>query len=163
MVEVKLRDGSRVRLRPIRKDDVGGMVDLFHRFSEETIQQRFFESIEDMTEEKAQYYVNVDYKDTYALVAELPRKKQLIGVARYMGSDGEAEFAIVIADEWQNRGLGTIMFKHLIRIARENGLKKLIGIVYKSNPRMIHIIEKTGLHLTVSEADRDALEFELRL
>ncbi|MFH1788163.1 MAG: GNAT family N-acetyltransferase [Candidatus Altiarchaeota archaeon] len=160
---VALRDGSKILLRPIKKSDAHFMIDLFHRFSEETIFERFFESIKDMTLDELKFYLDVDEKERFALVAELSGKGILLGVARYMGNGESAEFALVVADEWQGKGLGTLMLKHLIEIARENGVNTLTGLVFKSNSHMIHLIKMTGLPFTSCSVDNDILMYALRL
>lgn len=136
---------------------------MFSRFSVETIHERFFEEIKEMTPEKVKFYVNVDGINNFALVAEVPGDDKLVGVARYMGTGNDAEFAIVIEDAWQGKGLGTLMFSRLLDIAKSNGLTKLFGYTLKNNADMIHIAEKTGHPYTLKDDDDQTLLIEIKL
>src|SRR3954470_21083690 len=91
--DVVLSDGGTVHVRPIRSDDDARILDLHSRLSADTIYFRFFTPLPRLGPELLQRFVNVDYADRMALVAEL--NSELVAVARYdrlPGSD-EAEVA----------------------------------------------------------------------
>ncbi|MFH1834946.1 MAG: GNAT family N-acetyltransferase [Methanobacteriota archaeon] len=96
-------------------------------------------------------------------MGENPSDGKLVGVARYMGDGRGFEFAIVLVDKWQNKGLGRIMLRRLVDAARSNGIKSLFGLVYKNNNQMIRLIEKTGISYTVDSFDEETLKFDLNL
>ena len=129
--EVVLRDGARVRLRPIRAEDEAGLVDLYGRLSRHTAYQRFFSVMRRLPPDWAHFLANVDSRRRYALVAERPDADgpALVAVARYEPSEDPdvAEVAFVVQDLWQNRGLGTLLLRDLLRAAAANGIVYAIG------------------------------------
>jgi acetyltransferase len=93
-----------------------------------------------------------DYDRELALVAEGRRedgKRFILGVARLSKQPGgnDAEYAIVIADAWQNRGLGTQLLKLLVQVARDEKLSSLHGMIMSQNVEMQHVAEKLGFKL----------------
>src|SRR5438270_5869567 len=101
-----LSDGGTVHLRPIRPDDGDRLVTFFHRWSAETVYRRFFTVRSDLTSTEVTRFVNVDYRDRVAIVAEL--SGEMVAVARYdrLPDTDEAEVAFVVEDAHQGRGLG---------------------------------------------------------
>src|SRR4051812_42021184 len=101
-----LRDGVRVRVRPIRPDDRDALVAAFDRLSPESRYRRFFGPIHELSPQVLDHLTRVDHADHEALVA-LDEDGAIVAVARYVrtGPD-ESEPAVVVADDWQRRGLG---------------------------------------------------------
>jgi acetyltransferase len=110
--EVTLKNGARVRVRPILPEDEARLVTLYGRLSRHTAYERFFTVMKRLPANWAHHFANVDYRRRMALVVErdLEWRPEVIGVAMYEASEeGEtAEVAIVIQDHWQGRGLGCI-------------------------------------------------------
>ena len=85
----------------------------------------------------------------------------LIGVARYVRENGDAEFAIVVADAWQGRGIGRRLLAKLIAVARRRGLQRLYGDILRINQPMLQLVQKLGFKLgphedpTLTRATRD--------
>ena len=102
------------------------------------------------------------------LVAERPRlgfwEPQIVGVARMINvrNAREAEVAVVVADVWQGKGLGTKLVFGLIEMGRTRGLKRLFGYVLFENQVMRHVCRKLGFAMRYS-ASEDALEAEIKL
>jgi len=146
--QVTLKDGSKVLVRSIRPSDENLMHELLHSFSKETIYHRFFAMIADMSSEQLKYYVNVNYEERMAIVGviKVEDREKIIAVARYDldRPTNMAEVAVVVEDEWQNRGLGSFLLKYLAQIARTRGISGFTAEVMPDNFRMLHLLNKTS-------------------
>ena len=142
--EVTLRDGARLRLRPIRPEDQDRLIEFYDRLSRHTAYQRFFTVMKRLPPNWAHLLANVDYERRLALLAEHGSHEdpELVGVARYepTGQADTAEIAFVIQDGWQNRGLGTLMLDALLAAAEARGIRRFRAYVLASNARMIDLL-----------------------
>jgi len=147
-VDVPLRDGSSVRLRPIRPDDDGLMIALFNRFSPRTVFLRFHHAIGEMTKEEVQRYTHVDYHDTFALVATMgePPEERIIAVGRYarLGNSDRAEVAFVVEDGHQGQGISTHLLHRLAAAARGKGIRAFEAEVLGENNEMMAVFRDSG-------------------
>lgn len=103
-----------------------------------------------ITREYIERLVNVDYARDMALAATaMLEEETLIGVARYvLDKDGRAaEFAVVVADAWQGRGIGKRLMAKLIDTARRRGVKRLYGDILATNRPMIELVRSLGFQL----------------
>jgi RimJ/RimL family protein N-acetyltransferase len=145
--EVQLRDGTRVRMRPIRPDDEPRLAALYEHLSQDSRYHRFFSVMRRLPPDWAHFLANVDYVRRFALVVEAPGEPEtLIAVARYepTSDTGCAEVAFAVQDAWQNRGLGTILFRALLEAAGANGIKRFCACVLADNRRMLDLIVRFG-------------------
>lgn len=148
--EVRLEDGTLVKIRPILPDDAPRLQEGFKMLTPESIYMRFLESFRELSDEQAHYFANVDYDSRMALVGTITqdRDEQVIGVARYdlLGSDTScrAESAVIVADPYQGLGLGTILMIRLIEYARANGVTCFLGTIHNANTRIMSFIKKGG-------------------
>ncbi len=145
---VTLPDGVRVPIRPIHPDDAAAL-QTFHRIlSEQSVYLRFFAALPELADDRARYFAGADGRDRVALVALDPASPgTIIGVLRYdrlPGTD-RAEYAAVITDRWQGRGLGMAMSQCLIAIARRGGIRTFIAFTLPENDRMRHLFGDLGL------------------
>jgi RimJ/RimL family protein N-acetyltransferase len=142
--EVILRDGARLRLRPIRPEDQDRLIAFYGRLSQHTAYQRFFTVMKRLPPDWARLLANVDYARRLALLAEHgpADAPELVGVARYEPTDraDTAEIAFVIQDAWQNRGLGTLMLDALLAAAEARGIRRFRAYVLATNARMIDLL-----------------------
>jgi RimJ/RimL family protein N-acetyltransferase len=142
---VLLRDGTRVRMRPIRGADAPRLVALYDRLSRDTRYQRFFSVMRRLPPDWARFLAEVDYRSRLALVVEAPADPaMLIAVARYGPADepGTTEVAFVVQDDWQDRGLGTVLFDELLAAAAVNGIHRFRAWVLADNRRMLDLIAR---------------------
>lgn len=144
--EIALRDGARVRIRPIRPADASRLVELYGRLSEHTAYQRFFTIMRRLPPDWARMLATVDYRRRLALIAEHDAEAgpELIGVARYEpAGDDAVEIALVVQDRWQKRGIGTALLGALLAAATARGIRKFRAWVLADNRRMLDLLERT--------------------
>ncbi len=146
-----LRDGTEVRIRPIRPDDEPLMKEMFYSFTQQTVYLRFHSAVKAMPHEQLQLFCNIDYDTEMALVAVVGpvEQEEIIGMGRYLmdPSRESAELAFVVRDDWQRRGLGTVLFQKLIEIGRANGIRTFWADVLVENSGMLKIFHRSGLQI----------------
>jgi RimJ/RimL family protein N-acetyltransferase len=136
---VVLRDGFRVLVRPVRSTDTWLLAEGFARLSERSRRMRFLGKKEGLSAGELRYYADVDHHDHEALVALDPAGGRVAGVARYVRDAGDpqaAEIALTIADDWQGRGLGTVLLARLSDRARQEGIGRFTAVVSCDNVPM---------------------------
>lgn len=145
---VRGTDGTAVRIRPIRPSDARMEQDFVRGLSAETRYFRFMDSLAELSPRMLERFTNIDYDREVALVALAGsgNAETEVGVARYVKEpDGRScEFAIVIADDWQTRGIGRQLMVRLIDSARDRGLEEMFGLVLASNGRMLRFCDRLG-------------------
>jgi acetyltransferase len=159
-----LKDGSEVLIRPIRPEDEPLMVKFHRALSEQSVYYRylgFLKLDERIAHERLTRICFNDYDREIALVAQGADGKagqdEILGVARLSKCHGlnEAEFALVIADRWQHRGLGSQLLKILIQVGRTEKLNRIVGNVLPENHRMQQLCRKLGfkIHKPIGEGE----------
>jgi acetyltransferase len=148
VTDVPLRDGTLLHVRPIRPEDAEMERAFVDGLSEQTRYFRFFYHLHELTPAMLARFTQVDYDRELALVAidESGGKRAIVGVARYTRNpDREsAEFAVVVTDAWQNRGVGYRLMKRLIESARQRGFARLEGAVLRANTNMLKFTDSLG-------------------
>ncbi len=125
-------------IRPIRPNDKGMLSDGLRRLSPQSAQRRFLTPKRSFSRAELRYLTEVDGRDHVALVAEYPADptRRLIAVARFvrLQDDPEAaEVAVTVADEWQGRGLGSLLGRHLAHSARNRGIRRFTATMQSDN------------------------------
>lgn len=146
---VSLRDGTRVTIRPVIPDDKERFLDGFSRLSPRSRYRRFMAPLDELTPDMLAQFTEVDYVDHFAYVALLADEpgERGIGVARYVRLEDEpdvAEAAVTVIDEFQGRGLGTILLEALGEVALENGIRSFRGYLLLENRPMLELLEQMG-------------------
>jgi RimJ/RimL family protein N-acetyltransferase len=160
-VEAILRDGARVRIRPLEPEDRGELADGFARLSADSRFHRFMTPMPRLSKRHLDQLMDVDHRDREALVAET-HDGQFLAVARYVRTTpGRAEAAIVVADDWQGCGLGTVLLDRLADRAREEGLTTFEAVALASNAQAIALLEAAGG--VVAERAGTEVHFEIPL
>jgi acetyltransferase len=120
--------------------------------SEDALRGRFFQVVKKISHEMLIRFCNIDYEREMAIVTELKEgeKKRIIAIGRVIIEPDFrfGEFAIVVHDDFQGKGLGYKLADMLIGVAHEKGLRELYGIVLTDNTRMLRLCEKLGFHIT---------------
>lgn len=159
VVDVALRDGSALHVRPVSRRDAPAINAFLKALSPESIGFRFFGSPN--LDWVTQWSVDVDYSDRYALIATSGPEQTVVAHAAYMRLDARrAEVAFMVSDAWQGRGIATIMLAHLAAAAQEHGITTFFAEVLPHNRRMIDVFVESGFPATRHLKD-DVIEIEL--
>lgn len=134
-----LRDGTPVLIRPIGKDDKEAERDFIEALSPESRRLRFLGQMHHPSEKLLEALTDIDHVHDVAFAATLPgQQERFIGVSRYSAdsSGANCECAVTVDDRWHNRGLGTVLMKHLIEVARSRGIATMYSIDAAENTSM---------------------------
>ncbi|MFC1853519.1 GNAT family N-acetyltransferase, partial [candidate division CSSED10-310 bacterium] len=141
-----LQDGSMVHIRAIRATDKLQLREGFHKLSLNTIYFRFHQAKQDLSARELTYFTEIDFINHVALVVTITvaETEIILAVGRYIvtASNSEcksAEVALIVSDDHQDRGIGTILFQHLVTIARAGGITLFQAEVLAINHRMFRI------------------------
>jgi acetyltransferase len=160
-----LSDGQEVLIRPIKPEDEPLKYEMLASCSEETLKGRYFQRLKNLTHDMLMRLCNIDYDREIAIVAEIKetQKKRLVGAGRLMIEPDfrSGEFAVVIHDDYQAKGLGYKLIDMLIGIAQEKGLEKFMGYVLTNNQKMLRLVRKLGF--TVEDTPDGTSKVELTL
>ncbi len=159
VVDVALRDGSTLEIRPVSPGDGEAIKAFLQKLSPESIGFRFFgaPSLDWVVE----WSVDVDYADRYALIAATGPERAIVGHGAYVRLDERrAEVAFMVSDAWQGRGIATIMLAHLAAAAQEHGISTFFAEVLPHNRRMIDVFGESGFPVK-RHVKQDVIEIEL--
>ena len=149
--KVRMRDGTPITLRPIKPEDEPLWLALLASCSRESIYSRFRYFFFWQSHEVASRYCYIDYDRELAIVAESGEgpERRFIGVGRLVAEPGRtsAEYAVLVQDAWQDKGLGGLMTDTCLGIARDWGVRTVTAITTTDNPRMIAVFEKRGFRI----------------
>ena len=159
-----LRDGRPVEIRALRPDDEADMLAAIDRTGTESLQRRFFATKRHFSEKEKAFFMNVDFVNHVALVAEVCEsgKPVIVAGGRYVVSSGAAEVAFVVVDTYQGQGIGSILARHLIGVARAAGQTQLVADVLPENKAMRSVLGKLGFQMSRS-ADPQVVRLTLSL
>jgi len=145
----QVRGGGTVLIRPVRMTDEDALQRLFYELSDESTYKRFLAHKSVHPHEEIQELVDSDYESSMGLVVCEPERGDIIGMARYDVDPATklAEIAFVVHDDWQRRGLGTLLLKRMTEIARAKGLTGFRADVLASNKAMLMVFHRSGLEL----------------
>ncbi len=147
--DVVLRDGSTVHVRPARPEDWPALLEFYRSLSLEARTFRFFSSAVNL-ETAARRDCDIDYVNSFTLVATAGPEQKVIGVASYFRVDTDrAEVGFAVADAYRGRGLGTILLGHLAEVAAANGINVFEAVVMPTNYEMIRVFRDSGFPVEV--------------
>jgi GNAT superfamily N-acetyltransferase len=153
--ELELRDGRTVQVRAVEAEDVDRLRRLFFRLSPATVHLRFFQPVKTPSERMLRHLAGVDHDRREALAAVYD--DEIVAVARFDRWDGRnaAEVAILVQDDWQATGLGTLLMNELAAEARDHGLTEFTATVLGENRRALsllhHLSHDSRVHLDHGE------------
>jgi acetyltransferase len=175
-----MKDGTRITVRPIRPEDEPLMVGFHKLLSDQSVYQRFFRQLRLDTRVAHDRLVRIcfgDYSRDIALVAELAEEgaaeskdvqaavePRIVAVGRLnrLHARNEAEVAVLIADGYQHRGLGTEILRRVVQVAREERMGRLSAEVLTTNIAMQRMFRRMGFHLESPDGS-DSIHAELQL
>lgn len=147
-----LRDGTVLYVRALRFDDAERLCAFHASLSPETIYARFFHMLLELTSAEVAVLMRLDYVNRMALVATTGPDVEaaLVGIARYARIGPQvAEIAAVVQDQWQGRGIGTALLRHLATYACVQGVTTFCGVIQARNTRAIGLLRACGFPCTL--------------
>ncbi len=162
---LKLRDGSPIHVRAIRPDDANRERAFVAAMSDTSRYYRFFHSLTSLSDEMIARFTQLDYSREMALIALTSDESEIVGVSRYHpNANGvSVEFAIAIADQWQQKGVGRLLMDKLIHCARDAGFVSIEGSVLQANVGMLKLVAALGFQAEQSPDARNATRVVLAL
>jgi acetyltransferase len=154
----RLPDGTRVFLRPLREADLQHAQEYFGGLSEQSKYLRFMTPTPNLTPETLALVVDVLHAARAGItvaIVDHDHGERLIGGARIVPTErrGTCEFALSIVDQWQGRGLGTVLMREAVRLARQLGYHRIEGTVLSINSKMLRVARRLKFHLHVNPQD----------
>jgi acetyltransferase len=144
-----LADGTKLTMRHIASTDAAREQAFVHGLSPQSRYLRFHGTLKDLSNKELKRFTEPDSRNEVALIVLRSGEtgEEEIGVARYVIDSDRAncEFAIVVADAWQKRGIGTRLMNALINHIQASGVKRISGSVLKRNSAMLKFIKQLGV------------------
>lgn len=165
----QLLDGTDILIRPTRPEDAELVQKFVHNLSAESRYLRFMTTVNELSTRMLVQFTQIDYSREMALVAVKREGEDAqeieVGVSRYIiNPDAEScEFALVVADAMQGKGLGRQLMLTLMDAAREHGLKRMEGVVLKHNANMLKLMRDLGFKVRTSPEDAQMKLVSIRL
>lgn len=161
---VTLKDDLSFFVRPIRPEDAPLLSALFQRLSPRSVYLRFFSPLKHLPHSMLARFTQIDYDREIALVAirEEAESELLLAVARVTRGRNpqQGEFAVLVDDAWQGKGIGAELLLRCLRIAKEMGMERAVGLVLAENTQMLALGRKLGFAFRRTE---DLQETELSI
>jgi len=155
--KIQLNDGTDITIRPIRPEDAEIEQKFVSELSNETKYFRFMNYLQELSQEMLVRFTQIDYYNEMALIAVTSdgSDEEQIAVARYMTLPDKksCEFALVVSDRWQSRGLAHHLMPKLMEIARDRGLEKMEGQILSNNFRMLDLMESLNFQISNDPED----------
>ncbi len=162
-----LRDGTPVLIRPLSAQDREREVEFIERLSHQSRRMRFLGDFQHLAPRTLDQLMDIDYESQMAFVALVHDNGVLreIGVSRYSATgDGKrCECAVTVADDWQSRGLGVLLMRHLIDVARRKGFRQMFSIDASENQAMRDLASYLGFSRRVNPDDSTQVVHSLDL
>jgi len=150
-----LSDGTPITIRPIKPEDAEMQQNFFKDLSSHSKYLRFFSTLGTLTPNTLIRITQIDYDREMALIAVHTKnnKDENIGLANYfLNPDSTScEFGIIVADAWQSKGLGYQLLSSLMHLAKNKGLKQMMGYVLTKNKLMLEMAQQHGFKIASTE------------
>ena len=167
VTKIQLHDGTDIIIRPIRPEDAEIEQQFIRELSSEAKYFRFMSALQELTPEMLVRFTQIDYYNEMALIAVKQRgdSEEEIGVTRYVINldKKSCEFALVISDQWQRKGIAHHLMQKLMGIARDRGLERMQGEVLSNNFKMLELIKTLNFEISNHPADNTIKQVEIQL
>ncbi len=155
--QFQLPDGTTITVRPIRPEDAEIEQSFVRNLSAKSKYFRFMRSVNELTQEMLVRFTQLDYHRELALIGitEKNGEEVEVGVSRYATNpDGKScEFAVIVADEWQRKGIGSHLMNTLMDAARQRGFQTMDGEILSDNHNMLGLVKSLGFQMHTSPDD----------
>jgi GNAT superfamily N-acetyltransferase len=162
-----LRDHTRVLIRPLARTDAARERAFIESLSPESTRFRFMGQVRHPSIELVRQLTDIDYDAEVAFAAVSPddADQAILGVARYsMSRDGSScECAVTVRDDWHHRGLGTVLMRHLIEVARARGILFMVSVDSAENRAMADLAHFLGFTRQIDPEDPSQVVHRLLL
>ncbi|WP_295797496.1 GNAT family N-acetyltransferase [uncultured Microbulbifer sp.] len=166
-VTEKLRNGRVVTIRPMRREDIELEREFISNLSQESRHQRFLGGVGKPSEQLMRQLMDVDHDKREAFIALFDEDgtEKEVGVSRYaLDADGKgAECAVVVADDWQVQGLGTLLLKRVVESAKSRGIELLYSTESASNNKLREVAEHMGWDCRTDPRDATQVIYSLKV
>jgi GNAT superfamily N-acetyltransferase len=162
----RLRDGSEVTIRELTPNDAPVLAEAFERLSPQSRDLRFLGAKPRLSTHDLQYLTDVDGHLHEALGAIDSATGRGVGVARFVRLDPQApvaEVAVTVVDDWQRRGLGTLLLEKLSERARSEGIERYTALVSGENRAIVGLLDAIGARVLMANAAAGTVEYEVEL
>jgi len=162
-----LRDGSEIFFRPIKPKDEPTLSEMLYSLSSDSVRTRFFTHTTAFPHRDVQELTNIDYEKNLAIVGLVPGpqgEEELVAIGQYFLDDRDmsAEVAFIVQDEWQKKGMGSLLMANLARFAKQHGVKKFNAQVLPGNQAMLSVFQNSGFPVTTAfDGDTYAVAIDL--
>jgi len=151
------KTGLEILLRPVKMSDEPLLKDFFYSLSDSSMYRRFISVRKDMPHERLQEFTIIDYSKEMVILAVLNQreKEEIVGLGQYGIDEAthSAEVAVVVKDEYQDKGIGTELLSYLTYLAQKQGLFGFTAEVLAENSPMLHLFEKMGFDIETRKAE----------
>jgi acetyltransferase len=148
---IQLNDGTDIVIRPIRPEDAEIEAQFIRALSPEAKYFRFMNSLQELSQEMLVRFTQIDYHNEMALIAvkQSGAAEEQIGVARYTTNldKTSCEFALVVSDKWQSRGIAHHLMQNLMEVARDRDLERMEGQVLSNNRKMLELVSTLNFQI----------------
>ena len=163
---MRLRDGSEVIIRELTRKDAPVLAEAFERLSPQSRDLRFLSPKPRLSTVELDYLTNVDGDTHEALGAVDVVTRRGVGVARFVRLAPEApvaEVAVTVVDDWQRRGLGTLLLEELNERARAVGIERYTALVSGENKAVVALLDRIGARILSADVSAGTVQYELDL
>ena len=154
-----LRDGTQIFFRPVKPTDEPPLSEMLYSMSAESVRSRYFTHTIRFPHKDVQRLANIDYQSDLAIVGVVPKSggDEIVAMAQYFldPKTQQAEVAFIVQDEWQDKGLGTLLLDYLVQIARQRGVRRFFAKVLPTNKAMLAVFYNSGMKVN-TEFDGEA-------
>jgi GNAT superfamily N-acetyltransferase len=160
---IALRDGSPVRVRQGHHTDRDLLLRGFARLSPESRYRRFLVPMHELSDPAVRYLTEIDHHDHEAMIALDAQTGEGIGVARYVRDPNQpdaAEVAVTVIDDWQGKGLGTLLLEVISARARAEGITRFTALMLAENTEMMDLLGELD-RVRVVDRDLGTVEVEV--
>ncbi|WP_067104457.1 MULTISPECIES: GNAT family N-acetyltransferase [Microbulbifer] len=166
-VTEKLRNGSTVTIRPMDRSDLELEREFINALSPESRHFRFLGGVGKPSQKMLEQLTDIDHdqREAFIAIVEDDSKEKEVGVSRYaLDADGKAaECAVVVADDWQKAGLGTLLINRLIESARARGISRLYSIDSAENHKLQEVARNMGWECHTDPGDATQVIYSMQL
>jgi RimJ/RimL family protein N-acetyltransferase len=161
-----LNDGTELFFRPVKPTDDAALSEMLYSLSPTSLHTRYMAHTMTFPHKDIQQLTNVDYMNNLAIVGTVPgvSSEEIVAIAQYFldPKTQSAEVAFIVQDEWQQKGMGTLLLQYLCRVAKQRGVKKFYAKVLPTNKAMLSVFYNSGYKVnTEFDGDVYSVEFDL--